>query len=141
MRKYMYACLLLLLIPLLSAFDKSARPPVLTYVAAMSIPQAGDPIVNELENTTGSKITVTRYATGRYRIESDPPVFVVGRTYYSTQYYNMGPSITVLATMRCIQQANCEIWIVSSDPFGNSQYFYDGGTNGQFIPVRIDIYQ
>lgn len=123
-----------------AAENKAAPPPPKVYAAAMSIPQAANPVVNELENTTGSTITITRQASGRYRILSTPPIFTVGRVIYAIEYHNMGPSITVLATMRCIVVDYCDIWVMSADPFGNSQYFYDGGTNGQFIPVRIEVY-
>jgi len=134
-------CLLLILAVagVVTAQGKAAPVPVV-YAAALSIPQAGDPIVNELENTTGATITVTRYATGRYRVQSTPPIFTVGRVIYETDYYVMGPSVTVIATMRCIVVDYCDIWMLSADPFGNSQYFYDHGTHGQFIPLRIEVY-
>lgn len=122
-----------------TAQGKAAPGPV-AYKAAVVVNVGTDPTVTELENTTGVAITITRIAAGQYRITPSSPVFTVGRTIYYTHYYNMGPSVTVQATMRCYTAEFCDLWLVHADPAGNSQYFYDGSTAGRAIPIVIEVY-
>lgn len=137
-----FLLLFLLLIALtlmaLGSDEKASKPDV--YAAAVTLNYQTDPTVNELVNTTGSVITVTRIAAGQYRIEANPPVFTVGRTLYQTHYYSMGPSVTVQVALRCFVADYCDLRAFHADPLGNSLYFYDGGTAGLAIPVKIEVY-
>lgn len=123
-----------------SRSDDNRRAVPSVYAAAAVIPYASNPVVTELVNTTGAVITMERVAPGQYHISSSPPVFVVGRTIYWTHYYSMGPSATVQAAMVCNQIDLCRLSVYYSDPSGNSQFFYDGGTSGLAIPIKIEVY-
>lgn len=136
----LFTILLLVTLALLALdSDKGASGPDV-YAAAVTLNWQADPTVNELLNTTGSSIAVTRITAGQYRIESNPPAFTVGRTLYQTHHYVMGPSATIQITMQCAVVTYCNLYVYHADPFGNSLYFYDGGTAGLAIPIKIEVY-
>lgn len=120
--------------------DKAAGPPAKVYAATAILNASTDPTVTELENTTGAVVNIFRVAAGQYHIESNPPVFTVGRTLAFHEFYNMGPSVTLIGNIRCAVVDYCDLRVFHANPFGDSLYFYDGGSAGLPVPIRIEVY-